>query len=88
MLRRYLKVIVIAHDGVGMNVDAFLASSMPNNPKEHFVVLGIIEDLHAIDSTMHGMDAQALNVDAERTRHVGVSSKRRSHRRRSKMLAF
>ena len=71
---------MIVHHREPMNVDAFCARSMPNNPEEDFVVLGIIEDLHAIDSPVHDVDAQALDVDTKGTRHVGVSSKRRSYR--------
>jgi hypothetical protein len=88
MLGRHLKVVMIVHNRVRMNVDSFFARSMPNNLEEDFVVVGIIEDLHAIDSPMHDVDAEALDVDTTGTRHAGMPSKRRSRGLRSKMKAF
>jgi hypothetical protein len=61
---------------------------VPNDPEEDFVVISIIEDLHAIDSPMHDMNAQTLDVDAKWARHAGIPSKRRSNRRGSKVNAF
>jgi hypothetical protein len=88
MLGRHLKVVMIVHNRVRMNVHSFFSRSMSNNPEEDFVVVGIIEDLHAIDSPMHNVDTEALDIDATGTRHAGIPSKRRSNGLRSKMKAF
>jgi hypothetical protein len=83
-----LKVVVIGHQGEGVNVHALLACTIADDPEEDMVVVVLIEDRHAVDASVHDVHAQTLDVDTKWTRHAGNPSKRRSNRRHAKMKAF
>jgi hypothetical protein len=76
MSGRHLKVVVIAHQGESVNIHALLARSIANDPEEDVIVVVLIEDRHAVDASVHDVNAQVFDVEAKWTRHAGMPSKR------------
>jgi hypothetical protein len=74
-----LKVVVVLHQGESVNVHALQARSIADDPEEDVVVVVLIEDRHAVDASVHDMDAQAFDVSAKGTRHAGIPSKKHTN---------
>jgi hypothetical protein len=49
---------------------------MSNDSEEDVMVIVVVEDLHAIDPSMHHVNAQTFDVEPKRPCHADFKSKR------------
>jgi hypothetical protein len=71
---------MILHQDEPMNVQSFYTRAVPNDSEEDVMVIVIVEDLLAIDPSVHHVNAQTFDVEPKWPCHVEVKSKRRASR--------
>lgn len=63
-----------------MNVQSFYTRAMANDSEEDVMVIVIVEDLLAIDPSVHHVNTQTFDVEPKWPCHDRVKSKRRAAR--------
>jgi hypothetical protein len=71
---------MILHQHEPVNVQSFYTRAMANDSEEEVMVIVVVEDLPAIDPSVHHVNAQTLDVEPKWPCHAEVKSKRRASR--------